>query len=103
MRALHRLYIFHPFGYRNSMNEQSALKPRFWYLSEAVVLAALDEPNSKSNITAEVDCLVLKYMEALRSRSLLSSSLPPRWPIEAVALRLATALCHSPGEAKSGS
>lgn len=71
------------------MNASPESKPEFWYLSEGIVLAGLQ--NSHGAVAAEVVRLVVSYTRALRVQP-EGSGPQPRWPIESVALRLATAL-----------
>ena len=70
-------------------------KPEFQHLSEDAVLAALQDPDPANPIAVEVARLIAGYtanfqslVEGLGYVPAAVLLLKPRWPIEAVALRL---------------
>lgn len=75
-------------------------RPEFHCLAEGVILSALDDPHSPNPIAIEVGRLIAAYTIELRDRLILTSPAAPpletRFPIEAVALRLATKLAGLP-------
>ncbi len=79
------------------MTEIVAPKPEFLALTEDAVMAALDDPDSTNPVAAEVARLVTAYTNNFRDHVERIGYIPadllrmkPRWPIEAVAMRLTT-------------
>jgi hypothetical protein len=85
------------------MTEIVAPKPQFCFLAENAVLAALDDPDPANPIAIEIARLVVAYTSSFRDHVDRLGYIPadifrvkPRWPIEAVAMRLTTqAICES--------
>jgi hypothetical protein len=79
------------------MTEIVAPKPEFLSLTENAVLAALDDPDPANPIAIEIARLMTAYTNNFRSHVERLGYVPadilrvkPRWPIEAVAMRLTT-------------
>jgi hypothetical protein len=79
------------------MTESVAPKPEFLFLAENTVLAALDDPDPTNPVAVEVARLVTVYTNNFRDHVERIGYIPaeilrvkPRWPIEAVAMRLTT-------------
>jgi hypothetical protein len=79
------------------MTEIVAPKPEFLSLTEAAVLAALDDPDPTNPIAVEIARLVAAYTKNFEDHVERLGYIPadilrikPRWPIEAVAMRLTT-------------
>ncbi len=76
------------------MDDEPALK--FQTLSEAVVLAALLDPDPENPISREVRRLAAIHAERIARQLEAGACTEPRpaarWPIEAVAIKLAEAL-----------
>jgi hypothetical protein len=62
----------------------------FRALTEDAVLVALDDHSPNNAVAAEVNRLVMVYVEAFQYRPDHIQNLRPIWPIETVALRLAS-------------
>lgn len=83
-------------------------KPEFRSLSEDAVLAARADPDPSNHIAKELARLIAAYSDDFQRHIDLRGYVPPhilhvmpRWPIEAVAMRLATdAICKT--AAKTG-
>jgi hypothetical protein len=74
-------------------------KPEFQQFSETDVQTALENPDAQNAIAIEVGRLVAAYALDLRDRPAVPADQVPqhaRYPIEAVALRLATKLAGLP-------
>jgi len=79
------------------MTEIVEPKPEFRDLSEAAVVAALKDADPKNAIAAEVARLITAYTTNFQRHVERVGYMPhqilrikPRWPIEAVAIRLTT-------------
>jgi hypothetical protein len=75
-------------------------KPEFQHLQESAIMSALGDANSQNAVSIEVGRLVAAYTIDLRNRPsalpVADPPLPVHFPIEAVALRLATKLAGVP-------
>ena len=83
------------------MTEAIAPKPQFLSLTEDAVLAALDDPDPANPIAVEIARLITAYAANFENHVKRLGYIPaeilrvkPRWPIEAVAMRLTTELIH---------
>ncbi len=79
------------------MTEIVAPKREFLSLTEAAVLAALADPDSANPIAVEIARLLTAYTKNFRDHVERLGYIPadilrikPRWPIEAVAMRMTT-------------
>lgn len=79
------------------MSEIVAPKPQFLALTEDAVLAALDDPDPANPIAVEIARLITAYANNFKNHVERLGYIPtdilrvkPRWPIEAVAMRLTT-------------
>jgi hypothetical protein len=79
------------------MNEPVEPKPEFRPLVEDAVMAALDDPDPANPIAIEVARLIDGYTSNFKQHVDRLGHIPadilrikPRWPIEAVAMRLTT-------------
>jgi len=79
------------------MTDTVAPKPEFLSLTEDAVLFALDDPDPANLIACEIARLVTAYTRNFRGHVERIGYIPsdilrvkPRWPIEAVAMRLTT-------------
>jgi hypothetical protein len=79
------------------MTEIVAPKAEFLSLTEAAVLAALDDPDPANPIAVEITRLFTAYANNFRDHVERLWYIPadilrikPRWPIEAVAMRMTT-------------
>jgi hypothetical protein len=79
------------------MTETVAPNPQSCSLAEDTVLAALDDPDPANPIAMEIARLVSAYTNNFRHHANRLGHIPadilrtkPRWPIEAVAMRLTT-------------
>lgn len=79
-----------------AMTKELPLKPifRFRGLSEQDVLIALDDHTSMNPITLEVNRLIECYTYVYEENPEDILQFVPRWPIEAIALRLAKLYPH---------
>ena len=81
------------------MSEIVAPGPQFLSVTEDAVLAALDDPDPANPIAVEIARLVTAYTNSFKRHVERIGYIPadilrvkPRWPIEAVAMRLTTEL-----------
>jgi len=79
------------------MTEIAGPGPQFLSVTEDAVLAALDDPDPANPIAVEIARLVTAYTSNFRDHVDRIGYIPadvlrvkPRWPIEAVAMRLTT-------------
>jgi hypothetical protein len=79
------------------MTEIVEAEPQFRSFAEDAVLAALDDPDPANPIAVEIACLMTAYTNNFRKHVERIGYIPldimrvkPRWPIEAVAMRLTT-------------
>jgi hypothetical protein len=91
------LYRTNAVGYRLPMTEIVEPKTEFRTLSETAVMAALEDADPKNAIAAEVARLITAYTTNFQRHVERVGYMPsdilrlkPRWPIEAVAMRLTT-------------
>lgn len=76
-------------------------KAEFRSIDEATVMAALDDTNPDNSVAVEVARLMAGYMANFQSQVKRLGYIPsdvlhmkPRWPIEAVAMRLTSDAIH---------
>lgn len=85
------------FRYQYNMTQVVEPKPEFCSLTEEAVVAALQDPDPTNPVAVEVARLIERYTGNFQAHAEKLGRIPsdilltkPRWPIEAVAMRLTT-------------